>query len=173
MSNIDIEIGKGNPGAVGIRFHGAQHDYLSHMDFRIGSGLAGIHQVANEAEDLRFFGGRYGILAESVADPGQRELPQPAGRDRDRPRLRRLAVGQEHALREYRQGGGRDQRREERQQPDRVRERRRQQRAGVRALPPRREAAGWLGRLRDAVPLRALPAPPPPGAAFGYFRLSR
>ena len=71
MSNIDFEIGKGNEGAVGIRFHGAQHDYLSHIDFHIGSGLAGIHQVANEAEDLRFFGGRYGILTEKPSPAWQ------------------------------------------------------------------------------------------------------
>jgi sugar lactone lactonase YvrE len=71
MSNIDFEIGKGNEGAVAIRFHGAQHDYLSHMDFHIGSGLAGLHQVANEAEDLRFFGGRYGILAEKPSPAWQ------------------------------------------------------------------------------------------------------
>jgi sugar lactone lactonase YvrE len=71
MSNIDFEIGQGNAGAVGIRFHGAQHDFLSHMDFHIGSGLAGIHQVANEAEDLRFFGGRYGILAEKPSPAWQ------------------------------------------------------------------------------------------------------
>ncbi|HSS13565.1 MAG TPA: glycosyl hydrolase family 28-related protein, partial [Rhizomicrobium sp.] len=71
MSNIDFEIGKGNAGAVGIRFHGAQHDYLSHMDFHIGSGLAGLNQVANEAEDLRFFGGRYGILAEKPSPAWQ------------------------------------------------------------------------------------------------------
>ena len=71
LSNIDFEIGKGNAGAVGIRFHGAQHDYLSHIDFHIGSGLAGLHQVANEAEDLRFFGGRYGILAEKPSPAWQ------------------------------------------------------------------------------------------------------
>jgi sugar lactone lactonase YvrE len=71
MSNIDFEIGKGNEGAVGIRFHGAQHDYLSHMDFHIGSGLAGLHQVANAAVDLRFFGGRYGILAEKPSPAWQ------------------------------------------------------------------------------------------------------
>src|SRR5882757_236533 len=40
MSNIDFEIQDGNPAAVGIRFHVAQHCYLAHMDFRIGSGLA-------------------------------------------------------------------------------------------------------------------------------------
>ena len=71
MSNIDFEIGNGNAGAVGIRFHGAQHDYLSHMDFHIGSGLAGLHQVANVAMDLRFFGGRYGILAEKPSPAWQ------------------------------------------------------------------------------------------------------
>ena len=64
MSNIDFKIGKGNPAATAIRFHAAQHTFVSHMDFDIGSGLAGLYHVANEAEDLRFKGGRYGILAE-------------------------------------------------------------------------------------------------------------
>ena len=36
MSNIDVEIGDGNPAAVAIRFHVAQHGILSHMDFRTG-----------------------------------------------------------------------------------------------------------------------------------------
>ena len=67
MSNIDFEIGRGNPAATAIRFHAAQHAYLSHMTFDIGSGLAGLHQVANEAEDLHFKGGRYGILAEKTS----------------------------------------------------------------------------------------------------------
>ena len=64
MSNIDFKIGKGNPAATAIRFHAAQHAVLTHMDFDIGSGLAGLYHVANEAEDLHFKGGRYGILAE-------------------------------------------------------------------------------------------------------------
>jgi sugar lactone lactonase YvrE len=63
MSNIDFEIGGENAAAVGIRFHVAQHGYLAHMDFQIGSGLAALHEVGNEAEDLHFHGGRYGILA--------------------------------------------------------------------------------------------------------------
>ncbi len=62
MSNVDLEIGEGNPGAVGIRFHIAQHCYLSHMDFRLGTAMAGLHDVGNEAEDLHFHGGRFGIL---------------------------------------------------------------------------------------------------------------
>lgn len=61
MSNIDIEIQDGNPGAVGVRAHYAQHCYLAHMDFRIGSGLAGIHDGGNVAQDVHFYGGQYGV----------------------------------------------------------------------------------------------------------------
>ncbi len=61
ISNIDIEIGDGNPGAVGIRGRYAQHSFMAHMDFRIGSGLAGVHDTGNVAEDVHFYGGQYGI----------------------------------------------------------------------------------------------------------------
>jgi hypothetical protein len=61
LSNVDIEIQDGNPGAVGVRAHYAQHCFLAHMDFHLGSGLAGIHDGGNLAEDLHFFGGKYGI----------------------------------------------------------------------------------------------------------------
>ena len=64
ISNVDFRIGKDNPAATAIRFHAAQHTFVSHADFDIGSGLAGLYHVANEAEDLHFKGGRYGILAE-------------------------------------------------------------------------------------------------------------
>jgi sugar lactone lactonase YvrE len=62
MSNIDFEIGDGNPGAIGIRLHFAQHCFLTHMTFRIGSGTAALHDVGNEMEDLHFIGGRYAIM---------------------------------------------------------------------------------------------------------------
>jgi len=71
MSNVDFEIGPGNPAATAIRFHTAQHAYLSHMDFQLGSALAGLYQVGNEAEDLHFHGGRYGILAEKPSPAWQ------------------------------------------------------------------------------------------------------
>jgi Pectate lyase superfamily protein/SMP-30/Gluconolactonase/LRE-like region len=71
LSNVDVQIGAGNAGAVAVRAHVAQHAFLSHMDFNIGSGLAGIYQVGNEAEDLRFFGGRYGILSEKTSPAWQ------------------------------------------------------------------------------------------------------
>ncbi len=71
MSNIDFEIGDGNPAAVGIRFHVAQHAYLSHMDFHVGSGLAALTEIGNEAEDLHFYGGRYGILTDKTSPAWQ------------------------------------------------------------------------------------------------------
>ena len=71
LSNVDVRIGEGNAAAVGVRFHAAQHAFLSHMDFHIGSGLAGLYQVANEAEDLNFYGGRYGILTEKPSPAWQ------------------------------------------------------------------------------------------------------
>ncbi len=69
MSNIDIEIGPGNPAAIGIRFHVAQHCYLAHMDFRLGDAKAGLHDIGNEIEDLHFFGGHFGIITRRSA-PG-------------------------------------------------------------------------------------------------------
>ena len=71
MSNVDVSIGRGNPAAAAIRFHAAQHAYLSHMDFDLGSGLAGIYQVGNVGQDLHFRGGRYGILAEKPSPAWQ------------------------------------------------------------------------------------------------------
>jgi hypothetical protein len=71
MSNIDFEIGDGNPAAVGVRFHAAQHAYLSHMDFHTGSGLAALTEVGNYAQDLKFYGGRYGILTDKPSPAWQ------------------------------------------------------------------------------------------------------
>src|SRR5690606_19941653 len=62
LSNIDIEIGDGNRAAIGVRSHFAQHGFLAHVDFHIGSGRAGVEAVGNEIEACRFFGGDYGIL---------------------------------------------------------------------------------------------------------------
>jgi hypothetical protein len=69
ISNVDFEIGEGNPGAVGIRFHAAQHCFMAHMDFHVGSGFAAMKDVGNEAEDLHFYGGRFGIVTQKPS-PG-------------------------------------------------------------------------------------------------------
>ncbi len=62
ISNIDFDIKKGNPAAIAIRAHVAQHCYIAHTDFYIGDGRAGVEKVGNEIDDCRFFGGNYGII---------------------------------------------------------------------------------------------------------------
>lgn len=71
MSNVDIEIGPGNPAAAGVRFRMAQHSFLSHMEFRTGSGFAGVYQAGNVMENVRFVGGRYGIVTEKTSPAWQ------------------------------------------------------------------------------------------------------
>ncbi|GAB6119052.1 hypothetical protein JCM30204_02000 [Dysgonomonas termitidis] len=69
FSNINLRIEDGNPSAVGLRTHYAQHSFISHVDIHIGKGKAGIHDVGNEMENVRFFGGDYGIMTRK-ASPG-------------------------------------------------------------------------------------------------------
>jgi len=71
LSNVDIEIGAGNPAAAGVRFRMAQHAFLSHMDFRLGSAFAGVYQAGNIMEDVHFHGGRYGIVTEKTSPAWQ------------------------------------------------------------------------------------------------------
>lgn len=71
LSNVDIEIGAGNPAATGVRFRVAQHAFLSHMDFRLGSAFAGVYQAGNVMEDVHFHGGRYGIVTEKTSPAWQ------------------------------------------------------------------------------------------------------
>lgn len=71
MSNLDIEIGEGNPAAAGVRFRMAQHAFLSHMDFRLGSAFAGVYQAGNVIENVHFHGGRYGIVTEKTSPAWQ------------------------------------------------------------------------------------------------------
>jgi hypothetical protein len=61
MSNINLKIEDGNPYAVALRTHFAQHSFVSHIDIHIGNGKAGLYDVGNELSDVRFFGGDYGI----------------------------------------------------------------------------------------------------------------
>jgi hypothetical protein len=69
LSNVDLEIGDGNPAAVALRTHYAQHSFISHVDIHIANGKAGMFDVGNEMEDVRFFGGDYGIYT-TKASPG-------------------------------------------------------------------------------------------------------
>jgi hypothetical protein len=74
LSNVDFEIGDGNPAAAAVRQRTAQHSNLSHIDFHIGSGIAGIYNVGNVGYNLRFYGGRYGILSEKTSPAWQYTL---------------------------------------------------------------------------------------------------
>jgi sugar lactone lactonase YvrE len=67
MSNIDFEIQEGNPAAIGVRFHVAQHSSLQHMDFRVGSAWAAIEDVGNQASDIHVYGGTFGIITQRTA----------------------------------------------------------------------------------------------------------
>ncbi len=61
LSNINMRIEKGNPQAVAIRSHFAQHSFINHCIINIGEGKAGIYDVGNEIENMKFYGGDYGI----------------------------------------------------------------------------------------------------------------
>lgn len=69
ISNIDFKLEEGNPGAVCIRAHFAQHGFISHCHFDLTGGLAGLYEVGNEMEDLTFVGGVYGIMCR-MTSPG-------------------------------------------------------------------------------------------------------
>ena len=69
MSNINLRIGEGNPHAVALRTHYAQHSFISHATIYIGNGKAGIFDVGNEMENVAFYGGDYGIYT-TKASPG-------------------------------------------------------------------------------------------------------
>lgn len=104
LANVDIEIEDGNSGAVAVRARYAQHCFLAHIDFRLGSALAAVHEAGNLAEDVRCFAGRYGIWTSKPSPgwqftgidcrfEGQREasiLEREAGLTLIRPQFRRV-----------------------------------------------------------------------------------
>ena len=69
MSNINLRIEDGNPHAVALRTHFAQHSFISYVAVYIGKGKAGLFDVGNELENVAFYGGDYGIYT-TKASPG-------------------------------------------------------------------------------------------------------
>jgi sugar lactone lactonase YvrE len=67
MSNIDFEIRDGNPAAIAVRFHVAQHSELTHMNFRVGTARAAVEDIGNQASDIHVEGGEYGIITKRTA----------------------------------------------------------------------------------------------------------
>src|ERR1700722_555316 len=74
LLNVDFEIQDGNPAAVAIRGHFAQHGVIAHVDFNVGSGFAGMDAGGNEAEDLLFHGGGFGIITAGTSPSWQYTL---------------------------------------------------------------------------------------------------
>ncbi len=71
VSNIDFELQDGNPAAVAIRFHVAQHGVLTHMDFHLGSAKAALEDIGNQASDIHIYGGQYGIITKKTSPAWQ------------------------------------------------------------------------------------------------------
>ena len=69
MSNINLRIEDGNPHAVALRTHYAQHCFISYIAVYIGKGKAGLFDVGNEMENVAFYGGDYGIYT-TKSSPG-------------------------------------------------------------------------------------------------------
>ena len=69
MSNINLRIEDGNPHAVALRTHYAQHSFINHIAVFTGKGKAGLFDVGNELENVAFYGGDYGIYT-TKASPG-------------------------------------------------------------------------------------------------------
>jgi hypothetical protein len=69
ISNINLRIEDGNPHAVALRTHYAQHSFINHVAIHIGKGKAGLFDVGNELENVAFYGGDYGIYT-TKSSPG-------------------------------------------------------------------------------------------------------
>jgi hypothetical protein len=109
LANVDVEIGTNNAGAVGVRARYAQHCFLAHMELRLGSALAGVHEGGNVIEDVHFLGGAHGVWTArpsagwqltliDCSFEGQREaaiLEREAGLTLIRPQFRRVPAAVE------------------------------------------------------------------------------
>jgi hypothetical protein len=67
LSNIDFDLKEGNPAAIAVRFHVAQHSFLAHIDFHLGTALAAMEDIGNQVNNVRVFGGKYGIISKKTA----------------------------------------------------------------------------------------------------------
>jgi hypothetical protein len=67
MSNIDFDLQDGNPAAIAVRFHVAQHSMLTYMDFKVGSARAAVEDIGNQITNVRIHGGDYGIITRRTA----------------------------------------------------------------------------------------------------------
>lgn len=69
ISNINFTIEDGNPNAIALRTHFAQHGFINHSVINAGKGKAGMYDVGNEMENIYIIGGDYGVMANRTS-PG-------------------------------------------------------------------------------------------------------
>ena len=69
VSNVDFRIDKGNPQAVAFVRILPSMDLSIIATFGLVRGKPGMYDVGNELEDVRFYGGEYGIIS-SRTSPG-------------------------------------------------------------------------------------------------------
>ncbi len=93
--SLDIEIGAGNPGAVGIDHQGAQGSLVEDVTVRAGDGFAGFRGASGSGgsmADVRVEGGRYGLYLDAAGELQLQRCPAEPRRLRrgaDRPVARR------------------------------------------------------------------------------------
>jgi len=61
ISNINFEIGNGNPAAIAVRYNIAQVCALENIDFNIGNGRGAVEEMGNIIDNCTFRGGEWGI----------------------------------------------------------------------------------------------------------------
>lgn len=69
LSNVDLKVGEGNPYAVALRTHYAQHSFINHCVIHVDSGRCGMYDAGNEMENVHFVGGDYGVIT-TKCSPG-------------------------------------------------------------------------------------------------------
>ena len=69
ISNIDLAIEDGNPQAIALRTHFAQHSFVENVVIHAGKGRAGLYDVGNEMDNVALYGGDYGIITTKTS-PG-------------------------------------------------------------------------------------------------------
>ncbi|MDX9881161.1 MAG: glycosyl hydrolase family 28-related protein [Prolixibacteraceae bacterium] len=67
VSNINFDLGKGNPAAVAIRFHVSQHCFIEHSNFQVGTAKGAIEEIGNLIENCTFTGGEWAIKTGNTA----------------------------------------------------------------------------------------------------------
>ena len=69
VSNINFRIDGLHDNLIVMRAHFAQHGFVNHCHFDLGTGLAALYDVGNEMEDITVEGGEYGFICR-MTSPG-------------------------------------------------------------------------------------------------------